>query len=125
MAHWARPTGGTNDIAIFTSRNGGLDWEEDTRTAEPGFSGFMQMKRSPDGAYLAYSICPRLVVWRAEAAGGQFRKVYEQPGEDIPETTGAGSVDAGRPGLRERERHGRRLRRRRPDLDDRPDVALS
>ncbi|WP_107767500.1 hypothetical protein [Nocardioides terrigena] len=90
MAHWARPTGGTNDIAIFTSRNGGLDWEDDIRTAEPGFSGFMQMKRSPDGAYLAYSIWPRLVVWRAEAAGGQFRKVYEQPAEDIPETTGSG-----------------------------------
>jgi hypothetical protein len=50
----------------------------------------MQMKRSPGGAYLAYSIYPRLVVWRAEAAGGQFRKVYEQPGEDIPETTGSG-----------------------------------
>ena len=48
------------------------------------------MKRSPDGAFLAYSTYPRLVVWRAEASGGSFRKVYEQSGATGAETSGAG-----------------------------------
>ena len=49
-----------------------------------------KMKRSPDGALLAYSIYPRLIVWRAEASGGPFVKVFEQSGGSLAETTGAG-----------------------------------
>ena len=88
MAYWARENG-ADTVDLHTSRNGGADWEVDTREA-PGFDGVLQMKRSPDGALLAYSIYPRLIVWRAEASGGAFRKVYEQSGASQAETTGAG-----------------------------------
>lgn len=88
MAYWARPDG-KDAVELHTSRNRGADWEVDTR-ALPGIEGYMQMKRSPDGAFLAYSIYPRLIVWRAEATRGPFRKVYEQPGTTAEETSGAG-----------------------------------
>jgi hypothetical protein len=88
MAYWARPDG-TDTVEIHASRNRGEDWEVDTR-AVPGINGDIQMKRSPDGAYLAYSTYPRLVVWRAEPSGGPFREVYEQPGGNLGETSGAG-----------------------------------
>ena len=88
MAHWARPDG-ADTVDIYTSSDGGANWERETREA-PDLNGYIQMKRSPDGALLAYSIYPRLVVWRAEASGGPFRQVYEQSGESRSETTGAG-----------------------------------
>ncbi len=88
MAHWGRQEG-ADTVDLYTSRNGGADWEVDSREA-PGFNGYMQLRRSPDGAFLACSIYPRLVVWRAEASGGPFRVVYEQSGESEAETSGAG-----------------------------------
>jgi hypothetical protein len=88
MAHWARADG-ADSVDIYTSRNGGADWEVDTRDF-PGFSEYTQISRSPDGAYLAYNIYPRLVVRRAEESGGAFRVVYEQPEGSGAETTGAG-----------------------------------
>lgn len=88
MAYWARPNG-AETVDLHTSRNGGADWEVDTRAA-PGFNGDVQMKRSPNGAILAYSTYPRLVVWRAEASGGPFRMVYQQSGAFEAETSGAG-----------------------------------
>jgi hypothetical protein len=90
MAYWARSAGGSDELVIYTSRNRGEDWQVDSRTAGPELSGYLAMHRSPDGAYLAYRSYPRLVVWRAEASGGPFRKVYEQEDERSPETSGAG-----------------------------------
>ncbi len=95
MAYWAR-SDGADTVDLHTSRNGGADWEVDTREA-PGFSdelndpgAYAQIRRSPDGALLASSSYPRLIVWRAEASGGPFREVYEQSGESQAETSGAG-----------------------------------
>jgi hypothetical protein len=88
MAYWARPDD-TSTVELHTSRNRGKDWEVDSR-AVPGLNAEIGMKRSPDGAYLAYSTYPELVIWRAEAAGGPFRKVYEQSGKNAAETSGAG-----------------------------------
>ena len=89
MAYWARPDG-ADTVDIYTSSDGGADWEVDTREATGNSAGLRADQRSPDGAYLAYSIYPRLTVWRAEASGGPFRQVYAQSGESGPETTGAG-----------------------------------
>jgi hypothetical protein len=86
MAYWARPDG-ADTVDIYTSRDGGVGWEMDTREA-PGFKKYTQMRWSPDGALLAYSTYPRLAVWRAEAAGGPFVQVYEESGPT--ETSGAG-----------------------------------
>ena len=90
MAHWAMPDG-SSTLDIYTSRNGGADWEVDRRAA-PGVSsgGFLLVRRSPAGAYLATSTWPTLSVWRAEDTGGPFRLVYEQPAGSVAETSGAG-----------------------------------
>jgi hypothetical protein len=89
MAFWAWPDG-AHTLELWTSHNGGTDWEVDKRAA-PGLNGeYLQMKRSPDGAFLAYLIYPRLSVWRAEESGGPFRQVYEQPVETGVQTSGAG-----------------------------------
>ena len=90
MAHWAMPDG-SSTLDIYTSRNGGADWEVDRRAA-PGVSsgGFLLVRRSPAGAYLATSTWPTLSVWRAEETGGPFRLVYEQPAGSVAETSGAG-----------------------------------
>ena len=88
MAYWAR-VDGTDTVELHTSLNRGADWKVDTR-GMPGIAGDMQMKRSPGGAFLAYSTFPRLVVWRADASGGPFRKVYEQSRATVDETSGAG-----------------------------------
>jgi hypothetical protein len=75
MAFWAPgPRSGTLDI--HTSRNGGSDWKAETRTG-PGIGGHARVTRSPDGALLTYTIGEKLVVLRAEAGGGPFRKVVE------------------------------------------------
>ena len=42
-----------------------------------------QMIRAPDGALLAWTYYPHLVVWRAEASGGAFRQVLEAPGSEL------------------------------------------
>ena len=87
MSFWAVPDGATVDL--YTSRDGGASWERDTRAA-PGLTGDLQVQRTADGTLLACSIYPRLVVWRAEESGGPFRKVYEQQGAGLAETSGAG-----------------------------------
>ena len=90
MAYWAKPDG-TATIELHTSRDRGATWEVDSRAA-PGVEteAFLALRRAPDGAYLATSTYPTLVVWRAEASGGPFRKVYEQPATTAGETSGAG-----------------------------------
>jgi hypothetical protein len=88
MGYWARP-GGASTVDLYTSSDGGAHWQVDTREA-PGFNDYLQMRRSPDGAFVACSIYPRLTVWRAEAAGGPFEQVYEESGASSAETSGAG-----------------------------------
>ena len=88
MAYWSQPDG-TGTVDLHTSRDGGGSWEVDTREA-PDFPEGMQVRRSPDGAYLATSTYPQLIVWRAEATGGPFRMVYEQAPTSGANTSGAG-----------------------------------
>lgn len=90
MAHWAMPDGSLT-LDIYTSRNGGADWEVDRRTG-PVYSsgGLLLVRRSPAGAYLATSTWPTLSVWRADETGGPFRLVYEQPAGSVADTSGAG-----------------------------------
>jgi hypothetical protein len=76
MAFWA-PGARSGTVDIHTSRNGGADWKVETR-AVPG-TGSSRMRvvtRSPDGALLMCTADDLLVVSRAEASGGPFRKVY-------------------------------------------------
>ena len=88
MAFWSRAEG-ADSVDLHTSRNGGADWEVDNREIA-GLNEYTQMRRSPDGAILACSFYPRLVVWRADASGGPFRVVFEEPQDSGPETSGAG-----------------------------------
>lgn len=85
LAYWTRRLG-SDTLDLHTGRDRGAVWEVETRAA-PGFSRGIQMMRSPDGALLAWTEYPRLVVWRAEASGGGFRQVHEASG---PETYGGG-----------------------------------
>jgi hypothetical protein len=88
MAFWARPGGGTIDI--WSSRDGGATWQRDGRAAPGVTDDYLIVRRSPGGAFLAVSIYPRLVVWRAGAESGGFEEVYRQPGRAGGETSGAG-----------------------------------
>jgi hypothetical protein len=85
LAYWTWQIG-DNKVDLHTGRDRGAAWYVDSRDA-PGVNRWMQMTRSPDGALLAWTTYPHLVVWRAEASGGGFRQVYEAFG---PETAGAG-----------------------------------
>ena len=88
MSLWAREDGYSLDF--YTSRDGGTSWEKVTRAADDLPSGDLQVTRAPSGTYFLYTTYPRLQVWRAEAFGGAFREVYQQPELAVPETTGAG-----------------------------------
>lgn len=86
MAYWAAP--GPGSVDLYTSRDGGATWTQDTRPA-PDLSETYVVRRSPTGAYLAMSAYPDLVVWRAEADDGAFREVLRREGGGT-ETSGAG-----------------------------------
>lgn len=86
FAYWAWQEG-SDTVDLHTSRDGGATWQIETRTT-PGFNAWTQIIRSPDGALIAYSIFPQLVVWRAEASEGSFQQVFEAP--SAHETSGSG-----------------------------------
>jgi hypothetical protein len=88
MAFWARPGGGTIDL--WSSRDGGVTWQRDSRAAPGVTDDYLIVRRSPGGAFLAVSVYPHLVVWRAGAESGGFEEVYRQPGRPGAETSGAG-----------------------------------
>jgi hypothetical protein len=75
MAFWA-PGAESGTVDIHTSRNGGADWQVDTRALPVG-GEHGPVTRSADGALLTYVVGEELVVLRAEGSGGPFRKVYE------------------------------------------------
>jgi hypothetical protein len=77
---------GDKAVDIHTGRDQGTAWTVESRSA-PGFSRYARMTRTPDGALLAWTSYPHVVVWRAEASGGGFRRVHEAVG---PELAGAG-----------------------------------
>ena len=81
LAYWAwRP--GSDTVDLHTSRDRGISWELETRSA-PDLNRWAQVTRSPDDALLAWTYYPRLAVWRAEASGGGFRQVLEAPGSEL------------------------------------------
>jgi hypothetical protein len=73
---------GTDTVELHTGHERGASWEVETRRA-PGFNRWVQMTRAPDGALLAWTYYPGLVVWRAEASGGSFRRVLHASGPDL------------------------------------------
>jgi hypothetical protein len=75
-----------DEVDLHTSDDRGATWSVETRAA-PGFNRWLEMTRSPDGALLAWSSYPHLVVWRAEGSGAGFQRVYAVRG---PELAGAG-----------------------------------
>ena len=76
MAFWA-PGVSEGTIDLYTSSDGGATWEAETR-AVPGIGRFeKRVIRSPGGGLLLCAIGDELGVWRADAAGGPFRKAYE------------------------------------------------
>ena len=81
LAYWTWQLG-DNTVDLHTSRDRGASWDVNTRPA-PGFNRWVQMTRSPDGALLAWTYYPHLVVWRADVSGGGFRRVLEAPGPDL------------------------------------------
>jgi hypothetical protein len=91
MAFWA-PGSRSNTLDIHTSRNGGADWEVETRGAQGiGGPGVRVVTRSPGGALLTCTAGEDLVIWRAEASGGPFQKVYTAPAPDADLGTGIGT----------------------------------
>lgn len=77
MAFWA-PGAKSGTVDIHISRNGGADWAVESRAAPDNDKlGQRVVTRSPDGALLMCTTDDTLVVSRAEASGGPFRKVYE------------------------------------------------
>ena len=85
LTYWSWRLGG-DTVDLHTGRGRGATWGVRTRAA-PGFNRWVQMTRSPDGALLAWTVYPHLVVWRAEASEGGFHRVHEASG---PELAGAG-----------------------------------